>query len=263
VIWLHPYSYGTGYSQYPSIWHWFLELGFGVMAFDQIGFGSRGGQSLEFYHRYPKWSLMGKMVTDVQAAISQLSSLDGVDRVFLMGYSLGAKLGLFTAALDERVAGVAAVCPFTPLRLDEPRKETEGVRHYSHLHGLLPRLGYFVGREKRLPVDYDEIVALIAPRPVLISAPTHDRFTNIDDVRAAVAASRRAYTLLGAADALTLHDPPVFNDFGGPAAQPVYDWLDRIAGPRTYMPPPQDSEPPTEQVDALSGTVPSSPRSRP
>jgi hypothetical protein len=85
-------------------------------------------------------------------------------RIFLAGYALAGKVGLVTAALDERVKAVAAVCGFDPLQHTAPG-DGKDVRHYSHLHGLLPRLGFFAGEEARLPLDYDRILALVAPAP--------------------------------------------------------------------------------------------------
>ena len=136
VIWLHPYSYQNGWStaspwtstgsdyrleQRPSI-PAFVKQGFAVLAFDQIGFGARVRDARDFYRRYPKWSLMGKMVADTRAAIDALAALDAVDasRISLMGYSLGAKVGILTMALDGRVHALASVCGFDPLRLDTP-----------------------------------------------------------------------------------------------------------------------------------------------
>ena len=202
VIWLHPYSYQNGWStaspwtstgsdyrleQRPSI-PAFVKQGFAVLAFDQIGFGARVRDARDFYRRYPKWSLMGKMVADTRAAIDALVALDAVDasRISLMGYSLGGKVGILTMALDERVHALASVCGFDPLRLDTPDRGVEGIRHYSHLHGLMPRLGFFAGNESRLPFDFDEPLALASPRPVLLIAPTLDRYARVEDVRAEV-----------------------------------------------------------------------------
>ena len=65
------------------------------------------------------------------------------------------------AALDERVKPLAAVCSLNPLQHTAPG-DGKGLRHYSHLHGLLPRLGFFAGEEAQLPFDYDRILALVA-----------------------------------------------------------------------------------------------------
>ena len=239
VVWLHPYAYQNGWSasspwsdggadyarerrpSFPEL----VKRGFAVLAFDQIGFGTRVLDASRFYERYPKWSLMGKMVADTRAAIDAVRSLDVVDpgRVYLLGYALGAKVGLITAALDDHVRGVVSICGVDPLRLSAPRKGTEGIRHYSHLHGLMPRLGFFVGREERLPVDYDEILALAAPRPALIVAPTKDRYARIGDVRKLLEAPAGVYRMLGTE--LTVWTPDDFNRIPVRLQRQVYDWL--------------------------------------
>jgi pimeloyl-ACP methyl ester carboxylesterase len=228
VIWLHPFAYTTGYSRYshPAV-RTLTERGFAVLAFDQIGFGTRVRDTRYFYQRFPKWSLMGKMVLDTRAALDAVAALDQVDasRIYLAGYALGAKVGLLTAALEDRVKGIAAVCGVDPLRLDTPAKGTEGIRHYSHLHGLLPRLGFFVGQESRVPIDYDEVLAAIAPKPVLLVAPTLDRYAQLPDVQLEVAQARKVYGLLGHESALQLETPLGFNGFSRATQERVFDWL--------------------------------------
>ncbi len=160
---------------------------------------------------------MGKMVSDTRAAIDALVALDVVDasRISLMGYSLGAKVGIMTAALDPRVHALAAVCGFDPLRLDTADRGVEGIGHYSHLHGLMPRLGFFVGLESRLPFDFNEPLALAASRPVLLIAPTHDRYARVADVRAEVQAIK----------GVTLETPLDINRFDRRIQSRVLQWL--------------------------------------
>jgi dienelactone hydrolase len=244
VIWLHPYTYQNGWSN-GSPWSAtgpdytlehrpsFPELvrrGFAVLAFDQIGFGTRVGDARDFYERYPKWSLMGKMVADTRAAIDAVAALDTIDasRIYLLGYALGAKVGLLTAATDDRVRAIAAICGVDALRLARPDRGTEGIRHYSHLHGLMPRLGFFTAHPERIPVDYDEVLALVAPKPALVVTPTLDRYARIDDVRREVEAARQVYRVLGRQTALELESPEDFNRFGTKLQQQVYDWLAKL-----------------------------------
>ena len=132
-----------------------------------------------------------------------------------------------TAALDDRVKGLAAVAGFDPLRLDTKDKGTEGIRQYSHLHGLIPRFGFFVDHEDRLPLDFDEILAAVAPRSVLVVAPELDRYAHVDDVRTEVEQSRRVYESLGRAEALRLETPREFSRFPRSLQEQVFDWLDR------------------------------------
>jgi hypothetical protein len=138
-------------------------------------------------------------------------------------------VGLVTAALDDRVRALATVCGVDPLRLDTADKGTEGIRHYSHLHGTLPKLGFFVGHEDRVPFDYDEVLALAAPKPVLVVAPTLDRYARVEDVRREVEAAQGVYRLLGRDGSLELETPEDFNRFPQRLQEHVFDWLARLA----------------------------------
>jgi hypothetical protein len=107
------------------------------------------------------------------------------------------------------------VAGFDPLRRATADRGVEGIRHYSHLHGLMPRLGFFIGHEARLPFDFDEPLALASTRPVLVVAPTLDRYARVEDVRAAVKA----------VPGITLATPEDFNRFGARLQARVFAWL--------------------------------------
>src|SRR5690606_30380880 len=125
-----------------------LSKGMAVLAMDLIGYGSRIEEGTLFYQRYPHWSKMGKMVTDTRAAVSALESLEFIDpdKIYLAGNALGGTVALFTAALEPKIAGLGVVSAFTPLRTASTH--VEGLKSYSHLYGLIPRLGFFDGQEE-------------------------------------------------------------------------------------------------------------------
>ncbi|MDF9798909.1 dienelactone hydrolase [Catalinimonas alkaloidigena] len=129
VIYLHEYSYAKGFVKSTDIIKQFLDAGFAVYAFDQIGFGSRIEEGRLFYERFPHWSKLGRMVSDVRWAIDELSQLEFLDKdkMVVAGYSLGATVGLYTAAKDDRIAGVISVSGFSPLRLNRTGKTAEGI----------------------------------------------------------------------------------------------------------------------------------------
>ncbi len=184
VVWLHPYSHATGYSRNSRpVIEQMVSRGFAVLCFDQIGFGTRVEHSRDFYERYPKWSLLGKMVADTRAAVKALGALNVIDpkQIYLAGFSLGGRVALWTAAFDPSVAGVASVGGLWPMKGKSPG--TEGLEHFSHLHGLLPRLGFFVGRESELAAGEEDLPARISPRPVLIVHGTKDRYAPVERVR--------------------------------------------------------------------------------
>jgi dienelactone hydrolase len=217
VIWLHPYSYGTGYSRYAK--EPFEELtrrGYGVLAFDQIGFGTRVEHARNFYRRYPKWSLLGKMVADTRAAITAASALGQIDAssIYALGYSLGGKIALWTAAFDSRITGIVSIAAVTPLRTSNG---TERIRAYSHLHGLLPRLGFYCERPLALPIDYDDVFRAIGSRRVLLIQPTHDRYTDLPALR----------NLVQPFGNVEILSPEDFNRFPQATRTMAFNWIDR------------------------------------
>lgn len=230
VIYLHEYDYSKGYNSYHdigSIFHSITERGYAVFAFDMLGFGNRIEEGTRFYQRYPHWSKMGKMVTDVKGAVDALSNLDFTDnsKIYVAGYSLGATVGLYAAATDERIAGVISVAGFTPMRTNTMETGTEGIKAYSHLHGLLPRLGFFAGNEKRIPYDFHELLACIAPRPVLVIAPELDKDAHLKDIENCQEEARHIYDLYKNPGEIELYTPHDFNRFSEEMREKMYEWL--------------------------------------
>ena len=115
------------------------------------------------------------------------------------------------------------------MRLDVHGRQTEGLQRYSHLRPTLPRLGFFVGHERRLPYDYHEILALIAPRPLLILAPILDQDWFFQDVEACYEAALPVYQLLGRENAIELYAPHDFNRYPPKYQNKVNEWLSGIA----------------------------------
>ena len=172
-------------------------------------------------------------MADVRGAVDAMSNLDFVDssKILVAGYALGATVGLYAAALDERIAGLVSVSGFTPMRTDSKDNGREGIKAFSHLHGLIPRLGFFVGNEDRIPYDYQEILGSIAPRPVLLIAPQLDQTANLRDIRASVSEAEKIYKLLGAPDQLVLNTPDDFNRFSDEMKEIIYDWSRKLMKP--------------------------------
>ena len=231
IIWLHPFSvpngYAIGYHHGEQPYIRFAKEGFAVLCFDQIGFGRRIEEIEGFYAKHPNWSWMGKMVRDTHAAVDALSRMPYVDpdRVAVVGYSMGAMIGLHECAFDERVKAFACVCPFEPFRLDTEKSSTGGLRRWSHIFGFMPNLGQFIGKESSVPYDLDDLLASFAQRPVLVLSPQLDRDAKLADVKKCVEAVRGIYTLFNAADKLEQSSPEDFNRFGPENHKIVIDWL--------------------------------------
>jgi dienelactone hydrolase len=234
VIYLHAYldalgyRWSAGYGWSTPVGERLAMRGFLAVEYDQFGYGTRNREcGIEFYTRHPQQSAMGVMIQDVRAVVETVSGLDIADpqRIFVAGFSLGGAVALYAAALDERIKAVATTCGFAAMRLDAHGVETEGLRRYSHLRPTLPRLGFFAGHETRVPYDYHEILALIAPRPVLVLAPLLDQDWQFEDVAACVRAAAAVYRLLGVEDRLQMETPNDFNRYPPAYQDLVNGWL--------------------------------------
>lgn len=229
VIYLHSLA-NTGFeSSLNRLFENIVSKGIAVLAFDLIGYGTRIEEGTLFYERYPNWSKLGKMVADTRGAIDALASLDFIDKqkIYLSGYSLGGTVSLFAAALDDRVAGVAVSSAFTPWR-DAGNKDQEGLKAYSHLYGLLPRLGFFEGSENKVPVDFPEIISAIAPRPLLIIGPQLDRHANVEKVAETIEQVRSVYELFNASKKIEYLTPAEFNQLTPSQELDLAKWLGSI-----------------------------------
>jgi dienelactone hydrolase len=170
---------------------------------------------------------MGRMVADVRWAVDELSSHELIDpdQIFVAGYSLGGTVGLYSAALDDRIAGVISVAGFTPMKGNSITKTTEGIYEFSHLHGLLPRLGFFAGKEERIPYDYYDILAAIAPRPIMVIAPKWDQYSSFEDIQKCVVNVEKVYELYQQKNNLTFVALEDYNRFSGEMKIRAIEWL--------------------------------------
>lgn len=238
IVWLQAHSVPFGYvpaqGSLGRRFHFeWVQAGFAVLAFDQIGQGRRLTEVQRFYDRHPHASLLGRTVQDVRAAVDALRQQDFIDpdRIYVLGYANGGMAALHAAALDERIAGVIAVAGFTPMRTDTADKGTGGIARWSHWLPLLPRLGAFIGHEDRIPYDYDEVLALVAPRPVVLIQPTVDYHSTAADIRACVAEARKVFALHGRTDALRYAEVEDYNRYGRKAADEVLRQLRALTLP--------------------------------
>ena len=171
VIYLHEFGYSKGFNSYHQVESLFQNIvaeGYAVFAFDMLGFGNRIEEGTRFYDRYPDWSKWASWLSMCGARRSAAQH-GGIDpnRIYVSGYSLGAKVGLYVAAPDERIAGRHLRRRLTPMGSAPPRtasRESVPIRSPRPV----PRFGFFVGDEARVPYDYHEVLACIASRPVLV-----------------------------------------------------------------------------------------------
>lgn len=234
MIYLHAYldavgyDWASGFGYSPSVGDRIAQQGFLAIEFDQFGYGQRNRDSgIEFYEANRNSSALGVMIQDVRKIIDAVSLLEWVDKdnITVSGYSLGGMVGLYAAVFDPRIKAVASTCGFASMRMDVHGNQTEGIKRYSHLRPTIPRLGLFLGNEKRIPYDFHEILALIAPRSVFILAPELDQDWFHGDVEVCYREARKIFDLYGRSEYIGFHHPNDFNRFPPEYQQLIIDWL--------------------------------------
>jgi dienelactone hydrolase len=199
-----------GAPGYPSGMDYGLSLareGFTVLAPDAIGFGERAAEhsnafyrsSDQFFAAQPDGSVMGKMVFDVSRAVDLLQRLPNVDpdRIGCIGHSHGGYGTLFAMIGEPRLKAAAVSCGFTTLRSD-PSPE-----RWWRRTALIPRLAFYEGQIAQVPIDFHLWLALIAPRPLFVSAGLKDEiFPGTDNLPRVMAMLKPVWEAYGAADSL-------------------------------------------------------------
>lgn len=132
-----------------------------------------------------------KAIWDNIRGVDFLKSLPYVDanRIGAIGHSLGGHNAIFTAAFDPRIKVTVSSCGFTRFHRDDV-PSWSGPRY-------MPRISTEYGNvADRLPFDFAEVVACLAPRPLLVIAATEDKDFDVTGVREVVKSARIVYELL-------------------------------------------------------------------
>ncbi len=231
ILWLHPASHSRGYvaayRRGEQAFRTMARAGFAVFCYDQVGHGRRIEEVEGFYTRHPDWSLLGKMVRDAQEALDAMEAQSYIDaeNITIVGYGLGAMVGLHLAAVDDRPARYALAGVPQPFKLDPPNSDTGGIRRWSKVDLLVPQLGMFEGMESRLPYDIPDLLAAMAPRPTYLVCPTLDREASAADLISAAQSANRAFTLFESDTEIEWISPVAYNHFDPKMQRLVIGWL--------------------------------------
>jgi dienelactone hydrolase len=166
-----------------------------------------------------------KAIWNNQRAVDLLVSLPEVDtkRIGCIGHSLGGHNAMFTAAFDTRIKAVVSSCGFTSF----PKYYGGNLKGWTSPR-YMPRIAsVYDSKPDRMPFDFPEVVAALAPRAFLAAAPLGDDNFEVSGVRDCIVAAKPVYELLGAADKLAAYYPDCKHDFPPEARKVAYEWLNR------------------------------------
>jgi dienelactone hydrolase len=170
-----------------------------------------------------------KAIYDNTRAIDLLQSLPEVDgeRIGCIGHSLGGHNTLFTAVFDTRIKAAVTSCGFTSFH----KYKGGDLKGWTTARYMPLIATEYNNSPDKVPFDFAEVIAAIAPRAVFVVAPLHDDNFDIDGVHEVLKAARRIFQLLGAADRLQAVHPNSAHDFPDAQREQSYAFLDRQLKP--------------------------------
>jgi dienelactone hydrolase len=212
---------GLGQQENKRIGVHLAERGYVVLCPDYPSFGD---YSYDFAKSTYRSGSM-KAIRNNMRAIDLLVSLPEVDpeRIGCIGHSLGGHNTMFTAAFDTRIKACVSNCGFTSF----PKYYGGNLKGWTSARYMPLIATKYESKPEKVPFDFPEIVAALAPRAFLASAPLHDDNFEVTGVKDCIAAAEPVYELLGAKDKLAANYPDCKHDFPPEVRKVAYEWLDR------------------------------------
>jgi hypothetical protein len=183
------------------------------------------------------WGAIAAWAYGLSRAMDYLEKDKDVDpkRVAIMGHSRLGKAVLWAGAIDTRFAMVLSSCSGEGGASLARRNYGEMVTNLADAfpYWFSGNFQKYRDHADQLPVDAHELIALIAPRPVYITAAEDDRWGDPKGEFLACVAAGRVYRLLGAQDLGTSEMPPLnqpimrdiaFHIRTGKHAVTAFDW---------------------------------------
>ncbi|MGH9722020.1 MAG: alpha/beta hydrolase family protein [Bryobacteraceae bacterium] len=210
-----------------------IEKGFGIASvyYGDIDPDFDGGVSYGVRNLYLKpgqtapapdeWGSIGAWAWGLSRALDYLETDKGVDakRVAIMGVSRLGKTVMWAGAHDPRFAMVIASCSGEGGASLSRRNYGERIQHLNARYGYQFTENYkkYGDNVDQFPVDAHMLVALIAPRPVLLQTGNTDRWSDPKGEFLAAVAAGPVYKLLGKQGLDTGQLPP--------AGQPILNTI--------------------------------------
>jgi dienelactone hydrolase len=166
-----------------------------------------------------------KAISDNMRCVDLLLSRDDVDgeKIAVIGHSLGGHNALFTAAFDQRLKAIVTSCGWTPFHHYYGGKKLANWAQTRYM----PRVTSVYGNDPdRMPFDFPELIASLAPRAVFSNSPVKDENFDVEGVRLGSASIRKAYEQAGAADRYVLRTPDYAHDFTDETRREAYAFID-------------------------------------
>ena len=194
-----------------------------VLAPDYPLFGQYQPDIDRIYEEWGYASVSQKGLVNHILALDALQEITGRYNpvIGVIGHSLGGSNALFLAAHDPRIAACVCSAGYSSFS-SYARHHPMGLAGWALREKYMPRIAdEFETRVNRLPSDFDDVLAAIAPCPLFISAPTHDDTFECASARVLAEAA----TPLWPGGDLVLKTPDADHSFPDAERRAAYDFL--------------------------------------
>ena len=208
------------------------QRGYIVIAPDYPSFGELKDYDFD-NDRYESGTMKG--IFNHIRCIDLLQSLNEVDpeRIGVIGHSLGGHNAMFVGAFDKRIKVVVSSCGWTPFDYYNTGKENS--EKYGGRLGPWAQKRYMpLLRDKynldaaKIPFDFQEVIAAIAPRPFFSNSPLNDGNFDVEGVKKGIAEASVVYRFLNAEANLQVRYPNSQHDFPIEVRLEAYNFIDKI-----------------------------------
>jgi len=163
-----------------------------------------------------------KGISNHMRGVDLLQAREEVDpgRIGVIGHSLGGHNAMFAGVFDPRLKTIVASCGWTAFHYDV-------LAHWTS-ERYMPRIRDVYGLDPdRMPFDFHEVVAALAPRAFFSSSPLRDQGFDIRGVKWTEPKAREVFALLEADDRLRICYPDCAHDFPSEVRHEAYEFIDR------------------------------------
>lgn len=223
---------GQGHNKNLAYAKELAQRGYVVIAPDYPSFGGLKGYDFD-KDRYESGTMKG--IFDHMRCIDLLQSMSNVDtcKIGVIGHSLGGHNSIFVGAFDTRLKIVVVSSAWTMFNYYDTGEET--IKKYGHRLGpwaiprYMPLLREKFGYDtKKIPLDFDEMIAAIAPRVFFSNSPTGDKNFSVTGVRLGIENAMKVYRFLGVPDNLEVYYPDSGHDFPPEIRMKAYETIDKV-----------------------------------
>lgn len=199
------------------------QRGYVVIAPDYPGFGDLKDYNFDT-DRYLSGTM--KSIFNGIRSVDLLQTLPEVDdnRIGVIGHSLGGHGAIFQGAFDKRLKVIVSSSGWTLMHY---YKGGNLMAWSQEVYMPLIRTKYDLDPDK-VPFDFDEVIAALAPRAFFSSSPVYDHNFNVVGVVKGIAKASKVYQFLGAENKLEVYYPLTKHDFSPKARKKAYRFIGDI-----------------------------------